>query len=49
MYDIDNISTQQAQSPTALVCENAALFARPPSGTSSTPARSGTEAKPSRQ
>ena len=30
MFDIDNISTQQAQSPTAVVCENAQLFGATP-------------------
>ena len=30
MYDIDNISTFQAQSPTAVICENAALYGATP-------------------
>ena len=30
MYDIDHIDTQQAQSPTAVICENAALFGATP-------------------
>ena len=30
MYDIDNISARQAQSPTAMICENAALFGATP-------------------
>ena len=38
MYDIDHIDTRQAQSPTAIVCENAAFFG-------ATPARSGTATK----
>ena len=30
MYDIENIGTQHAQSPTAMICENAALFGATP-------------------
>ena len=30
MYDIDNINTYQAQSPTAVICENAALYGATP-------------------
>ena len=30
MYDIDNISTFQAQSPTAVICDNAALYGATP-------------------
>ena len=30
MYDIDNIDTHQAQSPTAIVCENAQLYGATP-------------------
>ena len=30
MYNIENINTQQAQSPTAVICENAALYGATP-------------------
>ena len=30
MYNIENINTNQAQSPTAVICENAALYGATP-------------------